>query len=54
MRALAILRSHRSSFLPTVPTLSEAGYSRFERAGSDLFFGIVAPPGMSAGLVEKI
>lgn len=54
IRALAILSSRRSSVLPDVPTLREAGYPGFEEAGSDLWFGLVAPAQMPAALVERI
>lgn len=54
IRALAILSSRRSSVLPDVPTLGEAGYPGFEEAGSDLWFGLVAPAQMPAALVKRI
>ncbi len=54
VRALAILSSRRSSALPDVPTLREAGYPGFEEAGSDLWFGLVAPPQLPAALVDRI
>ena len=54
IRALAILSSRRSSVLPDVPTLREAGYPGFEEAGSDLWFGLVAPPQLPAALVDRL
>ena len=54
IRALAILSSRRSSVLPDVPTLSEAGYPGFEEAGSDLWFGLVGPAQLPVALVERI
>jgi tripartite-type tricarboxylate transporter receptor subunit TctC len=54
IRALAILSSRRSSVLPDVPTLREAGYPGFEEAGSDLWFGLVGPAQLPAALVERI
>ncbi len=54
IRALAILSSRRSSVLPDVPTLREAGYPGFEEAGSELWFGLVAPAQLPAALVERI
>lgn len=54
IRPLAILSSRRSSALPDVPTLREAGYPGFEEAGSDLWFGIVAPAGLPPALLERI
>ena len=54
IRALAILSTRRSSALPDVPTLREAGVPGFEQAGSDLWFGVVAPPNLPAALLERI
>jgi len=54
IRPLAILSSRRSTSMPDVPTLSEAGFPGFEEAGSDLWFGIVAPAQMPPALVERI
>ncbi len=54
IRALAILSSRRSRAMPDVPTLAEAGFPGFERAGNDLFFGIVGPANMPAPLVQQI
>jgi tripartite-type tricarboxylate transporter receptor subunit TctC len=54
IRALAILSSRRSSVLPDVPTLREAGFPGFEEAGSDLWFGLVAPAHTPSSLVERI
>jgi tripartite-type tricarboxylate transporter receptor subunit TctC len=54
IRALAILSSRRSSVLPDVPTLREAGYPGFEEAGSDLWFGLVGPAQLPPALVDRI
>jgi tripartite-type tricarboxylate transporter receptor subunit TctC len=54
IRALAILSSRRSSVLPDVPTLREAGYPGFEEAGSDLWFGLVGPAQLPQPLVDRI
>jgi tripartite-type tricarboxylate transporter receptor subunit TctC len=54
IRPLAILSSRRSSVLPDVPTMREAGYPGFEEAGSDLWFGLVGPANLPAPLVERI
>ncbi len=54
IRPLAILSPRRSSVLPEVPTLREAGYPGFEEAGSDLWFGIVAPPKLRDGLLDRL
>ena len=54
IRPLAILSPRRSSVLPEVPTLREAGYPGFEEAGSDLWFGIVAPPKLRDALLDRL
>lgn len=54
IRPLAILSPRRSSVLPDVPTLREAGYPGFEEAGSDLWFGLVGPAGLPQALLERI
>lgn len=54
IRPLAILSTRRSTVLPDVPTLREAGYPGFEEAGSDLWFGLVAPAQTPPALVERI
>jgi tripartite-type tricarboxylate transporter receptor subunit TctC len=54
VRPLAILSTRRSSSLPDVPTLGEAGFAGYEEAGSDLWFGIVAPANLPAALLERI
>lgn len=40
LKALAVMASRRSQFLPEVPTMAEAGYGDLE---SSLWFGVVAP-----------
>ncbi len=54
IRALAILSARRSSLMPEVPTLREAGFPGFEEAGSDLWFGLVAPPNFPPALLDRI
>ncbi len=54
IRPLAILSSRRSSVLPDVPTLREAGFPGLEEAGSDLWFGLAGPAHMPPALVERI
>lgn len=54
IRALAILSPRRSSVLPDVPTLREAGFPGFEEAGSDLWFGLVAPAKLPEPLLQRI
>lgn len=51
VRAIAVSTSKRSSLLPNVPTISEAGLPGFEYS---LWFGIWGPAGMPPAIVEKI
>lgn len=51
LRALAVSSSKRSSQLPDVPTVSEAGVTGADFA---LWFGVWAPAGTPASIVEKI
>jgi tripartite-type tricarboxylate transporter receptor subunit TctC len=51
LRALAVSTSKRSSQLPEVPTVAEAGVAGFEFT---LWFGLWGPAGMPADVVEKI
>ena len=50
-RALAVTTARRSSQLPDVPTISEAGVAGFEFV---LWFGLWAPTGTPAPVVNKI
>ena len=50
-RALATTGSVRSSVLPDVPTVAEAGVPGFE---SKAWFGVVAPQGTPQAIVEKL
>lgn len=51
LRALAVTSAERSTNLPDVPTMAEAGVPDFE-AGS--WFGVLAPAGTPAPIVNKI
>jgi tripartite-type tricarboxylate transporter receptor subunit TctC len=51
MRALAITSKARSSDLPDVPTLEEAGFPGFESTG---WYALVAPRGTPANIIAKI
>lgn len=50
LRGLALLASHRSSFLPDLPTNGEAGVPDLE---SDTLTGIVVPAGTPRELIDK-
>jgi len=51
LRALAITSSKRASQLPNVPTIAEAGVSKFEFS---LWFGLWGPKGIPAPVLAKI
>jgi tripartite-type tricarboxylate transporter receptor subunit TctC len=51
LRALGIGGSHRSSVLPDVPTIAEAGLPGYEATN---WWGIVAPAGTPPAIVEKL
>jgi tripartite-type tricarboxylate transporter receptor subunit TctC len=51
MRGLAVTSGKRSSLLPDVPTIAEAGVPGFE---ASLYYGIVAPAGTPRPIVDKL
>ncbi len=51
MRGLAITSSKRSSLLPDVPTMNEAGVTGYE---ADLWIGLLAPRGTPAAIVDRV
>jgi tripartite-type tricarboxylate transporter receptor subunit TctC len=51
LRALAVTGSKRSSALPDIPTLSEAGVPGYD---SGVWYGIVAPTGTPKDVVMKL
>jgi tripartite-type tricarboxylate transporter receptor subunit TctC len=51
LRALGTGGSHRSSVLPDVPTIAEAGLTGYEATN---WWGIVAPAGTPPAIVEKL
>lgn len=51
LRALAVVDSERSPFLPDVPTLKEAG---FDGVSTLAFFGLMAPKGTPAEVVDML
>ncbi|NUZ07952.1 Bug family tripartite tricarboxylate transporter substrate binding protein [Piscinibacter koreensis] len=54
VRALATVSAKRSAFLPDVPTMDEAGVAGYADAGSDLWFGLVAPHAVPQPIVDRI
>jgi tripartite-type tricarboxylate transporter receptor subunit TctC len=51
VRALAVTGAHRSSVMPDVPTVAEAGVPGFE---ASTWFGVYAPAGTKPAIVEKL
>jgi tripartite-type tricarboxylate transporter receptor subunit TctC len=51
VRALGVTGVQRSSVLPDVPTVQEAGLKNYETTA---WGGVVGPPGMSADLVQRL
>jgi len=51
LRALAVTSSQRSPLAPEIPTVAESGFPGYE---SDVWFGLFAPAGTPAGIVDKI
>jgi tripartite-type tricarboxylate transporter receptor subunit TctC len=54
IKALAVTSAKRSPYASQVPTMAEAGVDGFSDAGSDLWFGIVAPAGMPKPIRAKL
>ena len=54
VKALAVTSEKRSPYVPGVPTMTEAGFKGFTDAGSDLWFGIVAPAGVPKPIAAKL
>lgn len=51
LRAIAVLDTIRSPYLPVVPTLAEQGYPKFTTLA---FFGLVAPKGTPKAIVDSL
>lgn len=54
VRPLAVVSAKRSAYLPDVPSMAESGIPGFLEAGSDLWFGLVGPPGLPQPIVERL
>ena len=54
VKPLAVTSAKRSSYLPDVPTMREAGVPGFDEAGSDLWFGLVAPQKLPPALLDTL
>lgn len=51
MRALAVTAARRSSLLPDIPTVAEAGVPGYDASG---WFGVLVPAGTPQGIVERL
>jgi tripartite-type tricarboxylate transporter receptor subunit TctC len=51
VRALAVSGDARSTSLPNVPTMAEAGQPKYKAVG---WFGLMAPAGTAAGIVARL
>src|SRR5215207_8737797 len=51
MRALAVTSAARTSLLPEVPTIAEAGLTGFD---ASLYYGLVAPAGTPRPIIDKL
>ena len=54
VKALAVTSPTRSPHAPDIPTMAEAGIKGYAEAGSDLWFGIVAPAGLPKTVTAKL
>lgn len=54
LKPLAVTSSKRSPYIPEVPTMSEAGVAGFNEAVGDPWFGIFAPAGTPAPVVNRL
>jgi len=51
LRALAVASPKRSSLLPDVPTIAEAGLPGFD---ASLYYGLIAPAGTPRPIIDKL
>jgi tripartite-type tricarboxylate transporter receptor subunit TctC len=51
IRPIAVTSLTRAPFLPDVPTIAESGYPGYDVTG---WFGLVAPPGTPASVIDKL
>jgi tripartite-type tricarboxylate transporter receptor subunit TctC len=54
VRALAVTSAKRSGYAPDIPTMRESGITGYEEAGSDLWFGVLAPAGTPRPIVDRL
>ena len=51
IRPIAVTSLTRAPFLPDIPTIAESGYPGYDVTG---WFGLVAPPGTPAAVIDKL
>ncbi|HTE37553.1 MAG TPA: tripartite tricarboxylate transporter substrate binding protein [Reyranella sp.] len=54
VRALAVASARRSPFAPDIPTMAESGVGGYAQAGNEPWFGIFAPAGTPAAVVDRL
>jgi tripartite-type tricarboxylate transporter receptor subunit TctC len=54
VRPLAVTSEKRSPYAPDIPTIAESGVAGFTEAGSDLWFGIVGPAGITKAIAQTL
>ncbi|MGE8449854.1 MAG: Bug family tripartite tricarboxylate transporter substrate binding protein [Pseudomonadales bacterium] len=54
VRQLAVTTAKRWSFLPTIPTMAEAGFGGFNEVGADLWFAVAAPPRLPEDIRSRL
>jgi tripartite-type tricarboxylate transporter receptor subunit TctC len=54
VRGIAVASAKRTPYMPELPTLAESGIKGFEQAGSDLWFGIMAPAKTPRPIIAKL
>ena len=54
VRPLAVTSEKRSPYAADIPTMAESGVSGFTEAGSDLWFGIVGPAGITKAIAQTL
>jgi len=54
VRALAVTSAKRSGYAPDIPTMRESGIEGYEEAGSDLWFGVLAPAGTPRPIIDRL
>lgn len=54
IKALAVTSATRSQYAPDIPTMAESGLPGYDQAGSDLWFGMLAPAGTPKPIIDRL